>query len=349
MDGLLALTPALRNKALKMTAHIAINGFGRIGRTVLRTLLLSGRTDLQVVAINDPADTATLAHLFEYDSLHGRFPGTVDCDGTSLTVNGRPIAVTNISDSDTLDWSGVDLVVESSGHFTRKSDALRHIDRGAGKVLISAPAKDDVKTIIYGVNHRDISAQDRVISNASCTTNCLVPMVKVLDDAFGVVRGMMTTVHCYTRSQSTHDGPHEDLYRARAAALSMVPTTSGAAIAMGQVLPHLAGRITGQAIRVPTPNVSCIDLTVEVATGTTPQEINALFTDAVAGEMQGILGTTDKKLVSADFRNAPESGVMALDQTRVQSHTLVRVLAWYDNEWGFAHRMADTASVMASA
>lgn len=332
-----------------MTAKIAINGFGRIGRTVLRTLLMSGRRDLQIVAINDPADTATLMHLFEYDSLHGRFPGDVSFDNTTAAVNGHSIRFTNTTDPESLDWSDIDIVMECSGHFTQKAQAERHLTSGARKVLISAPTKDDVKTIIYGVNHTEITAQDHVISNASCTTNCLVPMVKVLDDAFGIERGMMTTVHCYTRSQSTHDGPHADLYRARAAALSMVPTTSGAAIALGQVLPHLAGKITGQAIRVPTPNVSCIDLTVEVSRDVTIEDVNAAFVDAAQGPLVGILSTADKKLVSSDFRNAVESGVIALDQTRVQSNTLVRVLAWYDNEWGFAHRMADTAAAMARA
>ncbi len=332
-----------------MTVNLAINGFGRIGRTVLRTLLLSGRDDLSVVAVNDPADAATLAHLFEYDSLHGPFPERVTMAGSDLQVKGHSIRFTDIADPEALDWSKIDVVKECSGHFTTKEQALRHLQNGASKVLLSAPAKDTVKTVVYGMNEQSIIPEDTLISNASCTTNCLVPVAHVLDQAFGISRGMMTTIHCYTRSQSPHDGPHADLYRARAAALSMVPTTSVAAKALGQVLPHLAGKITGQAIRVPTPNISCIDLTVEVSTPVTEDLVNAAFTEAEMGKLNGILQTTDRKLVSIDFRQNTHSAVVALDQTRVQSQTLVRVLAWYDNEWGFAHRMADTALRMASA
>ena len=331
-----------------MTVNISINGFGRIGRTVLRTILLSKRDDLRVVAVNDPADAETLAHLFEYDSLHGPFPGSVALNGSQLQVNGHSIRLTGATDPETLDWSDVDVVMECSGHFTHKEQALRHLKNGAGKVLLSAPAKDQVKTVVYGVNQQSITPSDRLISKASCTTNCLVPVAQVLDNAFSITRGMMTTVHCYTRSQSPHDGPHADLYRARAAALSMVPTNSVAATALGQVMPHLAGKITGQAIRVPTPNISCIDLTVEVSKPVTEEMVKGAFSKAAERELHGILDTTDRKLVSIDFRQNTHSAIVALDQTRIQSDTLVRVLAWYDNEWGFAHRMADMALHMAS-
>lgn len=332
-----------------MTVHIAINGFGRIGRTVLRTLLLSGREDLQVVAINDPSDAGTLAHLFEYDSLHGTFPHKVVLDHGDLTIGKHTIRMSQQTAPEDLDWLDVDVVLECSGHFTASDQALRHLKNGSTKILLGAPSKGNVKTVVYGVNQSTITASDQLISNGSCTTNCLVPVAQVLDKSFGIVRGMMTTVHCYTRSQSVHDGPHDELYRARAAALSMVPTSSGAAVALGRVLPHLAGKVTGQAIRVPTPNISCIDLTVEISSPVTEEIVNAAFREAESGGLNGILQTTDKKLVSIDFRQNTNSAIVALDQTRVQSETLVRVLAWYDNEWGFAHRLLDMAACMARA
>ncbi|MFK7745643.1 MAG: type I glyceraldehyde-3-phosphate dehydrogenase [Roseobacter sp.] len=329
-----------------MTTRIGINGFGRIGRSFLRGLLLSGRSDLQVVAINDPAPAETLAHLFEYDSLHGPFPNPVHFAGQILDAGFGPIRISSKATPRDLAWSDVDIALESSGQFSTMSAALQHLDNGSSRVLLSAPAKDDAKTIVYGVNHGDITPNDLMISNASCTTNCLVPIAAVLQDTFGIERGMMTTVHCYTRSQSTHDGPHDDLYRARAAAVSMVPTTSGAAQALGKVLPPLAGRITSHAIRVPTPNVSCIDLTVMLDKDATPEQINAAFAQAADGAYHGIIGYTDRKLVSSDFKQNTNSAIFAADQTRVQDKRMARVLAWYDNEWGFAHRLADTAAEM---
>ena len=331
-----------------MTVRLGINGFGRIGRNILRALIESGRTDMQVVAINDLAPLETNAHLFEYDSVHGRYGRPVTLGEDTIDVGTGPIRVTAQREPDKLPWQDVDIALECTGFFRSPEDAGLHLRNGAGKVLISAPAKGEVKTVVYGVNHDQIGAGDVIISNASCTTNCLVPVAHVLHQAFGIRRGHMTTVHSYTGTQPVHDRDHKDLYRARAAALSMIPTTTGAAKTLGVVMPHLDGRITGTAIRVPTPNVSCVDLVVELERDATEAQINAAFSQAAQG-MNGVLGVTDRPLVSIDFNHDPRSAIFASDQTAVQQGNLARVLAWYDNEWAFSNRMLDTAAVMASA
>lgn len=328
-----------------MTLRLGINGFGRIGRSILRALLERTDEDMRVVAINDLAPLETLAHLFEFDSLHGRLNAPLVVENGTLDPGTGPIRVSADADPARLDWGDVDIALECSGVFTRPDLAAVHLANGARRVLISAPATGPLKTIVYGINHASITADDTVLSNTSCTTNCLVPVAQVLHAAFGIARGHMTTVHCYTGNQGLHDGPHGDLYRARAAALSMIPTTTGAARAMDAILPQLAGRVTGTAIRVPTPNVSCIDLVVETESATTAQKVNAAFVRA-AGRVPNVLGTTNRKLVSVDFRRDPRSAIIACDQTTVQDGNLVRVLAWYDNEWGFSNRMLDTARVM---
>lgn len=329
-----------------MTLRLGINGFGRIGRTLLRALKQSGRTDMQVVAINDPAPSDTLAHLFEFDSVHGPYRGPLTYSDVGLDLGEGPIRMTGLSDPAVLQWQDVDIALECSGQFTDPQAALRHLENGSRRVLLSAPGKGAVKTLVMGVNDQVLTGDDVLISNASCTTNCLVPVVHVLHAAFGVERGMMTTVHSYTSNQPTHDAPHADLYRARAAALSMIPTTTGAAQTLGEVLPALAGRITGQAIRVPSPNVSCIDLSVQITRAVTAEDVNAAFRAAANGPLSGIIATTSRKLVSSDFKQDPHSAVFAEDQTRVQDGKWVRVLAWYDNEWGFSCRMLDTARRM---
>lgn len=329
-----------------MTVKIGINGFGRIGRTVLRALVESGATDLEVVAINDPAPLDTLTHLLEFDSLHGRFPKPVRAAPGLLDVGRGPMRVSGCRSPAELSWSDVDIALECSGHFTETKAALEHLKNGASRVLLSAPAKGPCKTVAYGVNHQILTGDDLLVSNASCTTNCLAPVAQVLHQAFGITRGMMTTVHSYTSTQPTHDSPHADLYRARAAGLSMIPTSTGAAETLGEVLPDLHGVITGHAIRVPTPNVSCVDLTVDLARPVTVEEVNAAFTAAAAESHSGVLGITDRKLVSRDFAHDPRSAIVATDQTRVQGGTMLRVLAWYDNEWGFSNRMLDTARLM---
>lgn len=329
-----------------MTVKLGINGFGRIGRAILRSLIQYNHSGFEVVAINDPASAATLAHLFEFDSLHGRFPLPVSLENDVLRVGASTIRMTSHHRPEDLPWNDIDIVLECSGHFTKPREALRHMESGAGRVLLSAPAKGDAKTIIFGVNHNEIAATDRLISNGSCTANCLAPVTKVLHDSFGIDRGMMTTVHCYTSTQVTHDAPHQDLYRSRAAGLSMIPTTTGAAETVGDVIPSLAGKITGHAIRVPTPNVSCIDLVVDLECDATATQINAVFEKAAEGPYTGIISTTDRQLVSVDFRQDRHSAVIACDQTRVQGR-MARVLAWYDNEWAFAQRMIDTARELA--
>lgn len=329
-----------------MTLRLGINGFGRIGRTVLRALYDNGHSDMQVVAINDPAPAATLAHLFEFDSTHGPYPGPLSYSDGGLDLGAGTIRMTSVQEPTAITWPDVDIVLECSGRFTTPLRAREHLSQGARRVLLSAPAKGAAKTVIEGINADTITAEDLLISNGSCTTNCLAPMAKVLQDSFTIRRGMMTTVHCYTSNQSLHDAPHDDLYRARGAAVSMIPTTTGAAQTLGEVLPDLAGRITGQAIRVPVPNVSCIDLSVEVATATDAEAVNAAFRAATDGPMRGVLSTTTRKLVSSDFKKNPHSAIVAEDQTRVQDGTWVRVLAWYDNEWGFSNRMLDVAGRM---
>jgi len=330
-----------------MTIKVAINGFGRIGRNVLRAIVESGRTDIEVVAINDLGPVATNAHLLRFDSVHGRFPATVTTTDTSIDVGRGPIAVTAMRNPADLPWAHVDVVMECTGIFTSKEACQAHLENGSSRVLISAPGKDADKTIVYGVNDSELTADDIIVSNASCTTNCLSPIAKVLNDSFGIVKGMMTTVHSYTGDQPTLDTMHSDLYRARAAAMSMIPTSTGAAKAVGLVLPELAGKLDGVAIRVPTPNVSVVDLTFEAARNVTAEEVNdAIRAAAASGPLKGILGVTDDPLVSMDFNHDPHSSIFATDQTKVMDGNMVRILTWYDNEWGFSNRMSDTAVAM---
>jgi glyceraldehyde 3-phosphate dehydrogenase len=330
-----------------MTVRVAINGFGRIGRNVLRALVEQGRTDLEVVAINDLGPVETNAHLLRFDSVHGRFPGTVTTTDSTIDVGRGPIKVTAIRNPADLPWGDVDIVLECTGIFTSREACQAHLDTGARRVLISAPGKDTDKTIVYGVNHGTLTDKDIVVSNASCTTNCLAPVAHVLHQSIGIKRGFMTTIHSYTGDQPTLDTMHSDLYRARAAAMSMIPTSTGAARAVGLVLPELAGKLDGVAIRVPTPNVSAVDLTFEASRDTSVEEINAALTAAAAtGPLKGILAATDDKLVSMDFNHDPHSSIFATDQTKVMDGTMVRILSWYDNEWGFSNRMLDTAAAM---
>ncbi len=329
-----------------MAVKVAINGFGRIGRNVLRAIVESGRTDIEVVAINDLGPVETNAHLLRYDSVHGRFPATVTTTETTIEVGRGPIDVTAIRNPADLPWAHVDIVLECTGIFTSKEACQAHLDNGASRVLISAPGTDADKTIVFGVNHDTLTKDDIIVSNASCTTNCLSPVAHVLHDKIGIVKGFMTTIHSYTGDQPTLDTMHKDLYRARAAALSMIPTSTGAAKAVGLVLPDLKGKLDGVAIRVPTPNVSVVDLTFEAARATTVAEINDAIRAAANGPLKGILGVTDEKLVSQDFNHDPHSSIFATDQTKVMDGTMVRILTWYDNEWGFSNRMADTAVAM---
>jgi glyceraldehyde 3-phosphate dehydrogenase len=332
-----------------MAVKVAINGFGRIGRLVLRAIAESGRKDIQVVSINDLGPVETNAHLLRFDSVHGRFPHEVGVDGDSLVVNGQKIKVTAIKDPTQLPHKalGVDVALECTGIFTTRDKAAMHLTAGAKRVIISAPSEGADLTVVYGVNHSKLTKEHLVISNASCTTNCLAPVVKVINDAIGVDHGFMTTIHSYTGDQPTLDTLHKDLYRARAAALSMIPTTTGAAKAVGLVLPELKGKLDGSAIRVPTPNVSVVDFKFVAKRATTKDEINAAIKAAADGPLKGILGYTDKPNVSIDFNHDSRSSVFHLDQTRVIEGTFVRVLSWYDNEWGFSNRMADTTVALA--
>ena len=330
-----------------MTTKVAINGFGRIGRLALRAVRELGRDDIEVVAINDLAPIGASAHLFEFDSVHGRYGHPVSHTDTSIDVGTGPIAYTSEPDPAKLPWAGVDIVLECTGIF--KGDrALVHLENGAKRVLVSAPSKGADKTIVYGVNQDTLGPDDVHVSNASCTTNCLAPPLKVLNDAIGITKGFMTTVHAYTGSQPVLDREQKDLHRARAAALSMIPTTTGATSAVELVLPELAGRLGGVAIRVPTPNVSCVDMTFEAARDTSPAEVNDLIrAAATTGPLKGVLAVTDKPLVSIDFNHDPASSTFALDQTHVVGGNMVRFLTWYDNEWGFSCRLLDTAREMA--
>jgi glyceraldehyde 3-phosphate dehydrogenase len=329
-----------------MTTTIAINGFGRIGRNVLRAIHESGRRDLEVVAINDLYPVATNAHLLRYDSVHGRF-GTEVREGEDWIDLGRgKIRVSALRDPAALPWSGVDVALECTGIFTTRDKAAAHLENGAGRILISAPGAGADATVVMGVNEAVLSPDHRVVSNASCTTNCLAPVAKVLHEKVGILRGFMTTVHSYTGDQPTLDTGHKDLYRARAAAMSMIPTSTGAARAVGLVLPDLNGRLDGVAIRVPTPNVSCVDLTFDAGRDTSVEEINAAFLAASEGPLAGILDVTEAPLVSVDLNHAAASATVALDQTRVMDGRMCRVLAWYDNEWGFSNRMADVAALL---
>ena len=333
-----------------MVTKVAINGFGRIGRLVLRALVESGRKDVEVVAINDLGPVETNAHLLRFDSVHGRFPHEVKVDGDMIIVGGQKIKVTAIKNPAELPHKAldVDIAMECTGIFSSKEKAKIHLEAGAKRVLVSAPSDGADLTVVYGVNHDKITKEHLVLSNASCTTNCLAPVAKVLNDAIGIEHGFMTTIHSYTGDQPTLDTLHKDLYRARAAALSMIPTTTGAAKAVGLVLPELKGKLDGSAIRVSTPNVSVVDLKFVAKRATTKEEISeAIKKAADAGPLQGILGYTDKPNVSIDFNHDPRSSVFHLDQTKVIDGTFVRVLSWYDNEWGFSNRMSDTAVALA--
>jgi glyceraldehyde 3-phosphate dehydrogenase len=333
-----------------MSINVAINGYGRIGRNVLRAHYESGKNHgINIVAINDLGDAETNAHLTRYDTAHGRFPGTVEVTGESMVVNGDPIKVLAMRNPAELPWGklGVDVVLECTGLFTSKEKASAHIKAGAKKVIISAPGGKDVDaTVVYGVNHKTLKSADTVISNASCTTNCLAPLVKVLHEKIGIVSGLMTTVHSYTNDQVLTDVYHKDLRRARAATMSMIPTKTGAAAAVGLVLPELNGKLDGFAVRVPTINVSLVDLTFTAARPTTVEEVNAAMKQAADGDLKGVIQYNTAPLVSVDFNHEPASSIFDSTLTKVSNGTLVKALSWYDNEWGFSNRMADTAVAM---
>jgi glyceraldehyde 3-phosphate dehydrogenase (phosphorylating) len=331
-----------------MSVRVGINGFGRIGRNVLRAIAEAGRTDIEVVGINDLAPVETNAHLLRFDSVHGRFPREVTVKGDAISVGNGLIKVTAIKEPTTLPWEdlGVDVALECTGIFTSKDKAAAHLAAGAKRVIVSAPADGVDLTVVYGVNHDKLTPHHKVVSNASCTTNCLAPVAKVLNDAVGIDKGFMTTVHSYTNDQPSLDQVHKDLYRARAAAINMIPTSTGAARAVGLVLPELAGKLDGVAIRVPTPNVSVIDFKFVAKRATTKDEINGAVKRAAEQQLKGILGYTEAPNVSSDFNHDAHSSVFAMDQTKVMDGTLVRVMAWYDNEWGFSNRMVDTAVAM---
>ncbi|MEM1047565.1 MAG: type I glyceraldehyde-3-phosphate dehydrogenase [Pseudomonadota bacterium] len=332
-----------------MAVKVAINGFGRIGRNILRAIVESGRSDIQVVGINDLGPVETNAHLVRYDSVHGRFPGTVTVDGDSIDVGTGPIRVTAIRDPKDLPWGelGVDIALECTGIFTARDKAAAHLEAGAKRVLVSAPASGADITVVYGVNHDKLNGDHVVVSNASCTTNCLAPVAYVLNEAVGIEQGFMTTIHAYTGDQPTLDTMHKDLYRGRAAATSMIPTSTGAAKAVGLVLPELNGKLDGTAIRVPTPNVSVVDLKFNASRETSVEEINGAIEKAAASNrLKGILGVSNEPLVSIDYNHDSHSSSFALPQTKVMDGSLVRVMSWYDNEWGFSNRMADTAVEM---
>ncbi len=331
-----------------MTVKVAINGFGRIGRNILRAIAESGRTDIKVVAINDLGPVETNAHLLRFDSVHGRYPGEVKVDGDTIDIGSGPIKVTAVRNPAELPHKelGVDIALECTGIFTARDKAAAHLEAGAKRVIVSAPASGADLTLVYGVNHDKLTKDHLVISNASCTTNCLAPVAKVLNDAVGIEHGFMTTIHSYTNDQPSLDQMHKDLYRGRAAAVSMIPTSTGAAKAVGLVLPELDGRLDGAAIRVPTPNVSVVDFKFVAARDTTIDEINAAIKKAADGPMKGVLGYTLEPNVSIDFNHDPHSSVFHMDQTKVTGGKLVRVMSWYDNEWGFSSRMADVAVLM---
>jgi glyceraldehyde 3-phosphate dehydrogenase len=338
----------LRARRISMAVKVAINGFGRIGRNILRAIIESGRTDIEVVAINDLGPVETNAHLIRFDSVHGRFPGVVTVDGDTIDVGRGPIRVTAIRNPDELPWGDVDVAMECTGFFASKEKASLHLKNGSKRVLVSAPAGGADKTIVYGVNHKTLTKDDLIVSNASCTTNCLSPVVFVLNNLVGIEKGFMTTIHSYTGDQPTLDTMHGDLYRGRAAALSMIPTSTGAAKAVGLVLPELNGKLDGVAIRVPTPNVSVVDLTFMANRDTSVEEINAAIRAAADGELKGVLGYTDAPNVSIDFNHDPHSSIFHTDQTKVMEGRMVRILTWYDNEWGFSNRMSDTAVALAA-
>ena len=329
-----------------MPITLGINGFGRIGRCTLAHIAEAARNDVRVVKINATGPIETNAHLLRYDSVHGRFGNDVVVEGDTLDLGRGPIKVFSTYDPQELDWDGVDVVLECTGKFNDGVKSSVHLERGAKKVLISAPATNVDRTVVYGVNHRDLLETDRLVSNGSCTTNCLAPLAKVLNDAIGIERGIMTTIHSYTGDQPTLDRRHSDLYRARAAAMAMIPTSTGAAKALGLVLPELAGKLDGTALRVPTPNVSAVDLTFEAARDVTVADVNEVMAEAAAGHMGAVLAYDDEPKVSVDFNHTPHSSIFAPEQTKVVGGRTVRVLAWYDNEWGFSCRMADVAALM---
>jgi glyceraldehyde 3-phosphate dehydrogenase len=328
-----------------MAIRVAINGFGRIGRLVLRSIVESGRRDVEVVSINDLGPVATNAHLLRYDSVHGRFPASVTVEGDTIIAAGHKIKVTAIKDPAQLPHKdlGVDIVMESTGIFSARAKAALHLEAGAKRVIVASPSDGADLTVVYGVNHTKLTKEHIVISNASCTTNCLAPVAFVLNNAVGIEKGIMTTIHSYTNDQPVLDQLHKDLYRARAAALSMIPTTTGAAKAVGLVIPELKGKLDGSAVRVPTPNVSLVDLKFISKKATTKEEINDAIKAAAAGPLKGILDVVTEPLVSSDFNHNPASSSFALDQTRVLDGNLCSVMSWYDNEWGFSNRMVDTA------
>jgi glyceraldehyde 3-phosphate dehydrogenase len=331
-----------------MSVRVAINGFGRIGRNVLRAIIEAGRKDIEVVALNDLAPVETNAHLLRFDSIHGRFPGEVVVSGDTIDCGAGPIKVTAIKNPAELPWRalGIDIALECTGIFASKEKAKVHLDAGAKRVLVSAPADNADLTVVYGVNHDKLTREHLVVSNASCTTNCLAPLAKVMNEAVGIEQGFMTTVHAYTNDQPSQDQFHKDLYRGRAAALSMIPTSTGAAKAVGLVLPELAGKLDGVSIRVPVPNVSVVDLKFVAKRKTSKDEINGAVRRASEQQLKGILGFTDQPNVSIDFNHDARSSIFHMDQTKVMDGTLVRVMSWYDNEWGFSNRMADTAVAM---
>ncbi len=329
-----------------MTIKVGINGFGRIGRCTLSHIAASGRNDIEVIKVNATGPLETTAHLLKYDSVHGRFPRDIAINGNTMDLGRGPMEMFSTYDMNELDWEGCDVVLECTGKFNDGLKAKTHLERGAAKVLLSAPGKNVDKTIVFGVNHNTLTANDNMVSNGSCTTNCLAPLAKVLDEGVGIENGIMTTIHAYTGDQPTLDRRHSDLYRARAAAMSMIPTSTGAAKALGEVLPNLKGRLDGSAIRVPTPNVSAVDLTFRASREVSVEEVNEIVREAAQGPMQRVLGYEPAPLVSTDFNHTEESSIFAPDQTRVVDGRLVRVLAWYDNEWGFSVRMADVAVAM---
>jgi glyceraldehyde 3-phosphate dehydrogenase len=332
-------------KGRKMTVRVAINGFGRIGRNILRSIIESGRKDILVVGINDLGPVETNAHLLRYDSVHGKFPSNVKVDGSNIDVGNGPIKVTSIRDPKELPWKDldVDVAMECTGIFTSKEKASMHLDAGAKRVLVSAPTNGADLTVVYGVNHNKLTNEHLVVSNASCTTNCLAPIAMALNNGVGITQGFMTTIHSYTGDQPTLDTMHSDLYRARAAAGNMIPTSTGAAKAVGLVLPELNGRLDGVSIRVPTQNVSVVDFKFNAGRSTSVEEINNIIKQAAEGDLKNILGFTNEPLVSSDFNHDPHSSIFHMDQTKVMDNTFVRVLSWYDNEWGFSNRMSDTA------
>ncbi len=329
-----------------MTVRVGINGMGRIGRCTLSAIIESGRDDIQVVKLNATGPIETNAHLLKYDSVHGRFAGDIKLDGDTMDVGQGPMKVFSTYDPTELDWSDVDVVLECSGQFNDGEKANVHLEQGAKKVLLSAPGKNVDRTVVYGVNHDELQAGENMISNGSCTTNCLAPLAKALNDAIGIEQGIMTTVHSYTGDQPTLDRRHKDLYRARAAAMSLIPTSTGAAKAIGEVLPELNGKLDGSAIRVPTPNVSAVDLTFTAGKDVTVDNINEIIAEAAVGRMKGVMSYETEPKVSVDYNHNTHSCNFASDQTKVMGTRLVRVMAWYDNEWGFSCRMADNAVLM---